>query len=125
MRAAQAAARTTGRCPERETLAELVQKARAWAAEQFGAAVRMARTGGDLKEPRKVLGNVKRAFSGQPEAADADTGLKALRRLSQIVSIESRPSPPAGLREKAAEKYEGTRWASVFEPAEESEEKGE
>jgi hypothetical protein len=125
MRAAQTAAKTTGRCPERETLAGLVQKARAWAQEQLDAAVRLARAGGDLKEPRKVISAVKKAFPGEPEAADADTGLKALRRLSQIVSIESRASPPAGLREKAAKKYEGTRWAGVFEPAEEPKEEDE
>lgn len=118
MRAAQAAAKTTGRCPERETLAGFVQKARAWAVEQFDTAVRLARAGGDLKEPRKVLGAVKRAFPGQPEAADADLGLKALTRLAQIVRVEAGASPPEGLREKAARKYEDTRWEAIFKSAE-------
>jgi len=125
MRAAQAAAKTTGRCPERETLAGIVTKARTWAAGQLDAAVRLARSGGDLAEPRKILGEVRKSFPGEPEFADADLGLKALKKLSQVVRLESGASPPAGIREKAARKYQGTRWASVFKPAKEPEEDGD
>jgi hypothetical protein len=125
MRAAQAAAKTTGRCPERVTLAGIVTKARDWAAGQLDAAVRLARAGGDLAEPRKILGEVRKSFAGEPEFADADLGLKALKKLSQIVRlVQSGASPPAGIREKAARTYKGTRWESVFKPAEEPEEKG-
>ena len=124
MRAAQAAAKTTGRCPERKILAEVVTKARAWAASQLDAAVRMARSGGDLTEPRKTLSEVRKSFPGEPESADADTGLKALKKLSRIVRLESGASPPKGIRAKAARKYQGTRWASIFEPAKEPREAG-
>jgi len=124
MRAAQTAAKTTGRCPERETLAEVVKRARAWAAQQLDAAVRMARSGGDPKEAHQAVSEVKKCFSGEPESADASVGLKALRRLSQIVLLESGATPPLGVREKAARKYKGTRWASIFEPATEPKEAG-
>jgi len=125
MRAAQAAAKTTGRCPERETLAEVVTKARAWAAEQLDAAVRMAGTGGDLTEARNALSDVKKMFGGEPEATEAGLGLKALGRLSQIVRLEEGRSPLVEAREKEVRKYEGTRWASIFEPAKEPENEGD
>ena len=118
MKAAQAAAKTSGRCPEREALAEVVETARDWATQQFAAAVRIARSGGDLTEARGAVNDVKKSFSGEPESADADTGLKALSRLSQIVRIEAGAAPLAEARHKASRKYKDTRWTSIFEPEE-------
>ena len=118
MQAARAGAKTTGRCPERQALAGLVKKARAWAAGEFDAAVRFARPGGDLMKARQTLSAVRKQFAGEPEGADASKGLKAVQALSRIVDAESGDSPPpAGIREKAARPYRDTRWASIFEKA--------
>jgi hypothetical protein len=125
IRAGQAAAKTTGRCPERKALAEIVKKARAWAAEQLDAAVRTARAGGDLTEARKALSDLKKKFSGEPEAADAGLGLKALGRLVQIARLEAGGSLLVEAREKETRKYEDTRWAAIFQPAEKPEKEGD
>jgi hypothetical protein len=125
MRAAQAAAKTSGRCPERKALADIVKKARAWAAEQLDMAVRTARAGGDLTKARKALSDLKKKFSGEPEATDAGLGLKALGRLTQIVRLEAGGPLLDDARKKEIRKYKDTRWASVFEPAKEAKEEGD
>lgn len=115
LKASKAAAKTTGRCPERKVIAELMKQGRAWAAKQLDAVVRMAKSGGDLAEARKMLIGVKKNFLGEPEAKDANTGLKAVKRLAKIVEAEAGDSPPtAGTREKAARPYKDTRWESIF-----------
>jgi hypothetical protein len=111
---------TSGRCPDRAALAEAVKKARAWAEERFGEAIAVAREGKDLAEARKALEAVRKQFSGEPEAAEADAGFKALTRLGNIRAMEEKKSgDPKALREKAAKDHEGSRWAAVFgtEPA--------
>ncbi len=107
----------TGRCPERQQIDVLGGKARAWAAGRFAAAIRTAQEGGDLAEARKALNEVKKQFAGEPEAAEVEPGLKALQRLSSILTVESGTTSvsPKGLREKAAGDYRGSRWAAVFE----------
>lgn len=106
------AAKTTGRCPERKTLAGLRKSAGAWAAGRFDEAVAAARAG-DAAKAQAAIADVRKHFAGEPEADDADTGTKALRRLSLI------PAGDAGApnRAKAAKEYEGTRWAAIFSEA--------
>lgn len=117
LKASRDAGKTVGRCPERAILAALVKQAREWATGQFDAIVKDAQSGGDLAELRKTLGVVKTQFFGEPEAAEADIGLKALQKLSDVVAAESREAPPDGVREKAASAYKGTRWEKMFEKA--------
>lgn len=124
MKAGQAARKTSGRCPEREALAGMVDKARAWAAGQLDTVVKTAREGGDLAAARKLLNEVKSKFAGEPEAADAGVGLKALGRLAQIVRLETGGSSLADAREKEVRRYKDTRWASIFQPAEATKEDG-
>jgi len=115
LKAGQAADKTTGRCPERIAIAEFVQKARAWAAQQLEAAVKTAQSGGDLKATSTALSKVRKHFSGQPEADDAAKGIKALRKLAKLREAEAgEKPPPAGAREKAAKGFKDTRWAKVF-----------
>jgi len=110
-----------GRCPERETLAGLVKQARDWAAGRFAEVERICRSGGDLAEARKVLGEVRKHFTGEPERDESDAGLKAIQRLATIVSVESRGSAPEGLREKAVAEHKDSRWARIFEKDEAAE----
>ena len=115
LKAGQAADKTVGRCPERNAIADLVQKARAWAAQQFEQAVKTAKSGGDLTAATKALSNLRRNFAGQPEADDASKGIEALRRLAKIVDAEAGDTPPpASAREKAAARFKDTRWAAIF-----------
>jgi len=115
LKAAADAAKTTGRCPERDALAALVKKARAWAAVQLDEVVKAARSGGDLTAARKVLEDVRRQFAREPEADDAADGIKALKRLGSIVAAEASGNAASGIREKAARDCEGTRWAAIFD----------
>ncbi len=115
LRATNAAQKTTGRCPERKALAGLLAKARSSAARRFDTAISLARSGGDLKQARTLLSTVKKQFGGEPEAKQASTGIKALAKLARIVEAEAGESPPAGARKKAAGKYKGTRWATIFD----------
>lgn len=119
LKAADDASKSYGRCAERDDLLALVAKARAWAVERFDEAARIATAGGDLTEARKALGEVRKHFGKEPEGDEAETGLKAVQRLAQIVSVEARSTPPKDLREKAAAEYEGTRWAAIFAKQEE------
>jgi len=109
------AEKTTGRCPERKQMAKLMKAARAWAASQFSAAAKSARSSDDTAAARKIVLAVKKKFAGQPEAAEADMGNKALRRLAKIQKIEAGGSAPKGMREKAARDFKDTRWKAVFE----------
>ena len=114
--AAREAKETTGRCESRETLEGFVKKAREWSAAQFDAAVKGAQSGGDLAEPRRILGDVKKQFSGEPEAAEAEAGLKALTKLSNLQAAEAAPNAQAGLREKVKKEFAASRWAAIFDP---------
>lgn len=112
--AARDAGKTFGRCEERTTIRAAEQQARAWAAEQLTAAVDEARAGGDLAPVRKRIADVRRQFGDEPEGTDAEQGQKAVLRLTQIRDAETQPNPKRDLREKAAETFAGTRWASIF-----------
>ncbi|MEO6594262.1 MAG: hypothetical protein ABIP94_05875 [Planctomycetota bacterium] len=108
------AGKSSGRCEEREAIKAAEKKAREWVAAQFDAVVVAATSGADLAPARKQLAAVKDHFAGEPEAADAEVGRKALIRLTQIRDAEARPNPAKDLREKAAAMFEGARWATIF-----------
>jgi hypothetical protein len=110
------AAATTGRCPDRGRLEDLVKKARAWAEERLAGVVADVRKGGDLPAARKALEDVRKAFAGEAEAEDAAKGLKALQRIGNIRAVEADPKglDPESIRKKAAKEYEGSRWAAAF-----------
>jgi hypothetical protein len=106
-----------GRCAGRDTIESLVRKAHDWADGRFAEAIGAAQAGGDLTPARAALNDVKKQFAGEPEYAEAETGLKALMKLSNILDIETGKvsADPAGLREKAAKDFADGRWARVFE----------
>ena len=110
----QTANKTTGRCPERDQMAALEKSARAWAAAQFKSAIKLARTSDGIADARKVLSAVSKQFIGQPEAAVARTGTKALQRLAKIHKAEEAGSAPEDLREKAARDFKNTPWSAIF-----------
>jgi hypothetical protein len=112
--AARDARRTTGRCAERKAIADAEQQARAWAEAQLAGVAQQAAAGGDLAPLRKQLAAVKQQFAGEPEAADADTGTKALQRLQVVREVEAAPNPARDLRERSAAPFRGTRWEAIF-----------
>jgi hypothetical protein len=112
--AVREAGKSTGRCPERDRIKAADRQAREWAAAQFAAAVEEAGSGGDLAPARKRLAEIKRHFAGEPEAAEAELGSKAVQRLTQIRDAETLPNPARDLRDKAAAMFQGTRWAAIF-----------
>lgn len=112
--AAREAAKSSGRCPERSTIRTAEQQARTWAKDQFDACVKSARDGADLAPIRKQLAAIKTHFVGEPEAADAETGLKAVQRLTTVREVEANPNPARDLRERSAAPFQGTRWAEIF-----------
>ena len=112
-------AATTGRSPDRARLDDLVKKAHAWADTEFTRIVDEVRKGGDLPAARKALGDVKKQMAGEPEAADVDTGIKALAKLATIRSVEADPKgvDPAAMRAKEAKAFADSRWKAVFSVA--------
>lgn len=113
--AASQAKKTKGRCAERAAIAAAEAKARAHAAAEFDAVVAAARTGEDLAALRKRLTELKRPFAGEPEAAECDTGIKALQRLQFVREVEARGNPAKDLRPRSKEPFAGTRWTAVFD----------
>jgi hypothetical protein len=112
--AAREAAKSTGRCPERTAIRAAEQQARAWATGELDGVVKDAAAGAELPPLRKRLAAVRGHFAGEPEAADVDTGLKALQRLQVVREVEAAPNPARDLRERSAAPYQGTRWTAVF-----------
>ncbi|MFI5402884.1 MAG: hypothetical protein ACHQ1G_08110 [Planctomycetota bacterium] len=104
-------AKTTGRCPERKALAAILKQAREWAKGRLDGAASAAQAG-DMAAANEAIAEVRKQFAGEPEAADADLGTKAVRRLALI------PAGDAGARnrEKAAQEFQDTRWAAIFTP---------
>ena len=122
--AAREARKSTGRCPERDTIVAAETKARAWAAGELDGVVQLAKTSTDLAALRKKLGVVKQKFTGEPEAADADTGMKALQKLALVREVEAAGNPARDLRERHAAPFKDTRWVALFDkPATASEQK--
>jgi hypothetical protein len=115
--AAREARKSTGRCPQRTAIADAEKLARAWAESQLAGVAQQAAAGGDLAPLRKQLAAVKQQFAGEPEAADADTGTKALQRLQVVREVEAAPNPARDLRERSAAPFQGTRWQTIFAKA--------
>ena len=92
----------------------LMEHARAWAQTELNRAVTLAQSPDGMSESKKVLANVRKQFSGQPEADDAKIGIKAVKRLDQIMKLEATDKAPEGVREKAAADYKQPRWKALF-----------
>ena len=120
VRAHQTAAKLTGRCAERTELNALMTRARAWAEAQLNSAAKLGATGTDLPTAEKLIKSIKSAFANEPESKDAAKGLKAFKALTKIQKAEAgtRDEPA---REKAAARYEGSRWTIIFTGEEEEE----
>ena len=112
--AAREAAKSSGRCAERTAIRTAEKQARAWANEQLDACVQGASSGADLVPIRKQLVAVKTHFVGEPEGADAETGIKAMQRLTTVREVEANPNPARDLRERSAKPFQGTRWVAIF-----------
>ena len=113
--AAREARKSTGRCPERDAITTAEIKARAWAAAEIESVVQAAKSSTDLAPLRKKLSAVKQKFPGEPEATDADTGLKALQKLGLVREVEAGGNPARDLRERHAAPFKDTRWVALFE----------
>jgi len=110
------AARSHGRCPERAQIAEIRKKAQAWAEGEFDAAIKLSRSAESIDDARAKLMEVRKQLTGEPEAEEADQGVKALQRLVWITKIKS-ADDATKVRAEAAREYEGTRWTAMFEEA--------
>ena len=115
--AAREARKTNGRCPERDAIIAAEIKARAWAAAEIDSVVQAAKSSADFAPLRKKLAFVKQKFTGEPEATDADTGLKALTKLALVREVEATGNPAKDLRERHAAPFKDTRWVALFEKA--------
>lgn len=124
--ASRSASELKGRTPARAKIAASVAKARDWAEAELAKALADVLGGGDRAAARTALEKVSPAFAGEPEAKDADLGVKAIERLGVIDGVAAEKQP--AVKEKAAKDFEGTRWAALFgaapaqEPAQEPEE---
>jgi hypothetical protein len=117
LKVARTADASGGRCPERDAIRTAHRQARDWLAEQFAAVFEDAKTGKDMAPSRKRLEEVQKRFAGEPEAAEADLGFKAVRRLVEIRTAEARGNAAKDLRSKAAAQYEKSRWGALFDVA--------
>lgn len=112
--AGREAAKTTGRCPERDAIRAAEKLAAEWLAAQWNEIAADARSGADLAPARRRLAEIKKHFAGQPAAAEAETGVKALLRLTRIREAEAASGPSPTGRRRAAEEFAGSRWADLF-----------
>lgn len=113
---AKEAAKTTGRCPERSAILETMKKAQAWAAGRIDEAVKAAQAG-SVAPANEALAEVRKCFPGEPEGEDAETGIKAVRRLSTILEAEAKGTASPSSRDKARKEFKETRWMAIFEQA--------
>ena len=113
MAASKSAAALKGRATARDAIAEQVVKAREWAETELAKALESVKSGGDRAAVRAQFKKVAGAFAGEPEQKDADNGAKALDKLTAIESMSAEQQTAA--REKAANDFDGSRWAAVFE----------
>jgi hypothetical protein len=114
--AAREAKKSTGRCAERNAIAAAEKQARDYANAEFAAVIAAAATKGDVVPLKKRLTALKAPFAGEPEAADCDTGVKALQQLHFVREVEARGNPAKDLRSRSAEPFQGTRWTALFVP---------
>ena len=113
--AAREERKSVGRCPERDVIKGAEKKAREWAAAELDGVVQQAKAGGDIVALRKRLGVVKQKFAGEPEAADVETGLKAMQKLGLVREVEAGGNPAKDLRERNSAPFKGTRWIAMFD----------
>ena len=110
--AAKQASALRGRSPIREQIDVALGQARAWAATEMTGILDVVRSGGDRSAARAALKKVSGAFVGEPEAREADAGMKAIDKYGVILAIA--PDKQAAAREKAAKDFAGTRWTALF-----------
>jgi hypothetical protein len=113
--AAREARKSIGRCPERAAIRAAEQQAREWGGSELAAIVKEAKAGGDISALRKRLTVVRQKFPGEPEAEDADQGLKALQKLALVRDVEAAGNPARDLRVRHAAPFAKSRWVEVFE----------
>jgi len=111
---AKDAAKTTGRCPERTAIVATMKKAQAWAAGKMDEAIKAAQAG-NVAPANEALAEVRKCFMGEPEGADAETGIKAVKRLSTILEAEAKGTASASSRDRARKEFNETRWMAIFE----------
>jgi hypothetical protein len=111
--AAKSANDLKGRSPARDKIAESITKARAWADAEMTKQVDAVKTGGDRTAIRAALTKISSAFSGEPEAKDADAGAKALAKLGVIEALA--PEQQDSAREKASKEFASSRWVAIFD----------
>ena len=93
--------------------AGLTSKAKAWAEERLAAALLAARER-RCDEAGRILADVRHAMRGAAPEADADRGEQALKRLA---AIEAAPADRRdAARKTSVAEFEGTRWATLFQP---------
>lgn len=115
LKAHQSVAKMWGRCQERDEIAALTDKARAWATDQFERVLAHAKDNEDMVPARKMLSGVKKHFRGEPEADDSSMGNKALAKLVSLRKIEAKGKKRPDLRAKAQKQFAKTRWAVLFD----------
>lgn len=102
-----------GRSPVRERIAAAVAKAREWADGEMTKALDGVKAGGDRNALRAALRKVVSAFPGEPEAKEAEAGVKAIERLTVLDGVAADALVKA--REKATKDFAGTRWVALFQ----------
>jgi hypothetical protein len=109
--AGKAAADLNGRSPVRDRITAAVAKARGWADAEMTKALDGAKSG-DRNALRAALRKVVSAFPGEPEAKEAEAGVKAIDRLTVLDGVGADAIEKA--REKATKDFAGTRWVALF-----------
>jgi hypothetical protein len=113
MSAAKSAAQLNGRCAARERIAAAVGKARAWAEKELTDALVLVRGNGDRAIARAALKKVAGTLPGEPEAAEADAGVRALDKIAVLETLPADKLDAA--RDRAHTEFAATRWKVLFE----------
>jgi len=115
LKTGRAGAAIRGACPERKALDDAVAAARKYAESRFMWVETEAKTADDVVAMTKELRAVQKLFKGEPEAAAAKLGQKAvITALAIRVAAEDTGADTADARKIAAEQYAGTRWEWLF-----------
>jgi hypothetical protein len=110
--ASKAAGELIGRSPVRDAIVASVAKAREWAADELKKALDAVKAGGDRAAVKSSLRKLSAQFAGEPEAKDADAGVKAV---DALIAVEALPEEQqAAAIAKAAKDFAGTPWAELF-----------
>jgi len=109
---AEDAAELSGRHESRTAIGAAEAEARGVAEKALVDALEALTQGGDRNPVRKALFQLAKDFRGQPEAADAERGVKASERLARLAGISAEHRD--AVRAKAAKEFAGSRWAALF-----------